>query len=94
MSDTELQIIGFLGGGLIVISLLPQLYTIIYNKSSKDISISMYLLLLIAQCLWFLYGLLKHDLQVLLTNAIAGVLTILIIVAAIYFRYTTCHDIP
>jgi MtN3 and saliva related transmembrane protein len=78
-SEIQLQIIGFTGGGLIVISLIPQLITIIQNKSSKNISIPMYFLLLLAQILWILYGVLKNDLQVLLTNACAGFITILTI---------------
>lgn len=47
----------------------------------------MYFLLLIAQNLWFFYGVFKNDLQVLLTNACAGFITILIIIFALYFRY-------
>lgn len=86
MSDTELQIIGFVGGGLIVISLLPQLYTIIYNKSSKDISISMYLLLLIAQCLWISYSILKNDMIILATNLSSSTITLLIICTALYYK--------
>lgn len=86
-SDLKLQIIGFTGGGLIIISFIPQLVTIIQNKSSKNISISMYLLLLIAQTLWLIYGLLKNDLQIILTNACTAFITILIIVFTLYFRY-------
>lgn len=86
MSDQQLEIIGFIGGALIITSLIPQLYTIIINKSSKDISIIMYFILLIAQIDWFFYGLLKNDLQVTVTNACAGILTVFIIVTALYMR--------
>lgn len=85
--NTQLEIIGFTGCGLIIISLLPQLITIIINKSSKNISLLMYFILLIAQVLWCLYGALKNDLQVFLTNLIAGIITIIIIIVSIYFRY-------
>ena len=82
------EIIGFIGGALIIISLLPQLITIIINKSSKNVSILTYLLFLIAEVLWCLYGVLKNDLQVFLTNLISGIITIIIIIASIYFQYS------
>ena len=85
--NTQLEIIGFTGCALIIISLLPQLITIIINKSSKNVSILMYLILLIAQVLWAIYGRLKNDLQVFLTNLIAGIITIIIIIVSIYFKY-------
>lgn len=85
--DTQLQIIGFTGGSLIIISLIPQLITIILNKSSKNISISMYFLLLIAQNLWVAYSILKNDMIILATNLSAAIITFLIIISALYFRY-------
>jgi MtN3 and saliva related transmembrane protein len=84
---TYIDFIGILGGILIIISFIPQLYTIIQNKSAKNISILMYTILLIAQILWMIYGILKNDLQVTITNAITSVINILIICFSIYFNY-------
>ena len=46
---TYIDIIGILAGLLIIISFIPQIVTIIKHKRARDISISMYILLLIAQ---------------------------------------------
>ena len=78
----QTNIIGSLAGILIIISLIPQLVQIIYTKSAKDISISTYMLLFIAQILWVVYGILKNDLQIYITNLLAAILTTLIILFA------------
>lgn len=84
---TTVDIIGIFAGLLIILSLIPQLITIIRNKSAKDISILMYIVLLVAQILWLVYGILKNDLQVTITNAITSVITILLICFTLYFKY-------
>lgn len=90
--DTTNKIIGFTGGALIVLSLIPQLVKILVNKSSKNVSIVTYCILLVAQGLWTLYGILNHDLQVTVTNVTAGTLTIMIILTAYYFSKNS--DLP
>jgi MtN3 and saliva related transmembrane protein len=80
------EIIGFIAGTLIIISLLPQLIKIIQSKSTNDVSISTYIILLIATILWSIYGILKNDLQILLTNVISSFIVILIIICVYYFR--------
>lgn len=80
--------LGYIAGSLVTVSLLPQLITILYNKDSKNISIFTYVILLIARCLWTTYGVRKPDLQIGITNGISGVLTVLIIISAIYYRKT------
>lgn len=86
MQLTYIDAIGILAGFLIVCSFIPQLVIIIKNRRAKDISITMYIVLLIAQILWMVYGILKHDFQVIVTNAATSLLTILIIGSSIYFN--------
>ena len=85
MEFTYIDGIGIIAGFLIVCSFIPQLVMIIKNKSAKDISITMYVVLLIAQILWMIYGILKHDFQVIVTNAITSLLTILIIMFSLWY---------
>jgi len=80
--------LGYIAGSLVTISLLPQFITILYNKDSKNVSIFTYIILLLARILWTTYGIKKSDLQIGITNGISGVLTILIIISAIYYRKT------
>lgn len=84
--QTSIYIIGICAGILVIICLIPQLITIIKNKSAKDISILMYVTLFIAQILWSVYGYLINDLQILITNIISAFITGLIIASAIYYN--------
>lgn len=85
--NLQIEIIGFTAGGLIIISLIPQLVTIIQNKSSKNISIPTYLVLLIAQIIWISYSILKNDMIILATNLSTAIITLFIIGFLIYFRH-------
>lgn len=83
----KLEIIGFIGCTLIIISLLPQLIIIIINKSSKNISVLSYTILLIAQIFWTSYGILKPDFQIFITNIIGSILTFCILIISTYYKF-------
>ena len=78
-------IVGYFGGFLIVISLLPQLFKIINTKSSEDLALETYLLLIVAQVCWIYYGFAKNDIEVIVTNIVSLFLAILIIILG--YRY-------
>lgn len=86
--DTQLQILGYTAGGLIIVSFIPQLVTIIRNKTAHNVSFGMYTILLISQTLWICYGILKWDMSVLATNVGTAIITILIIGFSLYYKYT------
>ena len=87
VNDTTFEIIGFTGGGLIVASFIPQLIKIIQNKSSNDVSLPTYFILIIAEILWITYGILKNDLQVLITNVLVLIINLLIIMTCLLQIY-------
>ena len=78
-------IIGYIAASLVIITPIPQLYRIIKNQSSKDISILMYAILLIAQILFTVYGVLKNDFIIILTNAVSAFIITLIIIVSLMF---------
>jgi len=86
MSIQTYSIVGYLGGSLIIISLLPQLIKIIKTKSAKDIALETYLLLIIAEVCWIIYGFLKNDIEIIVTNIVSLFLTILITILTIYYQ--------
>lgn len=79
-------IAGYLGGTLIIISLLPQLVKIITTKSSKDIALETYLLLIIAQICWIYYGFAKNDIEVIVTNIVSLFLALFIIILGYKYK--------
>lgn len=83
---TYIDIIGIVAGILIIVSFIPQLVTIIRNKSARDVSIIMYIVLLVSQVLWIVYGVLKSDLQIIITNAATTCINILILCFCLYFN--------
>jgi len=63
--------LGFIAGGLISISLIPQLIRVFKLKSAREISLLFTALLLAGVTLWLAYGLYFSLLPVILWNAVS-----------------------
>ncbi|HYC31875.1 MAG TPA: SemiSWEET transporter [Gemmatimonadales bacterium] len=61
--------VGYVAGGLTVLSLLPQVLRAWRTKQTKDLSVRTFLLLITAGVLWLAYGFLASDWPVIATNA-------------------------
>lgn len=85
------EIIGYAGGVLTTVCLVPQLWRIISTKSSGDISIVTFLVLLCGQALWITYGVLTDDLRIIFPNVISVVLSLSIVCSTVYFRSRGSH---
>ena len=68
MDINYIAIIGLIAGTCTTISFLPQVIKTIKIKETKDISISMYIVLATGILLWMIYGILIKDLPVILAN--------------------------
>lgn len=86
-------IIGSVAGILTTISVFPQIYVLLKKKSTKDLSISTYIVLASGQTLWVAYGFLISNTQLLITNIISTILSIIVIVLGLFFRYIYKPDI-
>lgn len=64
-----IQYLGYFAGSLTVCSFLPQVYRTWQSRSTADLSMSMFALLIAASSLWMVYGALNRDWPVVLTNA-------------------------
>lgn len=62
--------IGFVAAFLTTTSFVPQTIKIIHTGKTEDISITMYSMLVAGIILWFVYGLKKNDLPLILSNGI------------------------
>lgn len=78
-------IIGIVAGILTSSSLLPQLIKIIKEKKVEDLSISMFLTLLIGLMMWIVYGVLRTDWPIIITNGFSVTLNLCILV--LRFKY-------
>ena len=63
-----INIIGLTAGAMGGISLFPQMLKVLRNKSTKDISREMFLLLAGSIFLWLIYGILLNNLPIIIAN--------------------------
>lgn len=75
-----LNFLGLLGGILSTICFLPQVIQAWKTKSTKDISLPMYLLLVASIITWMTYGVIRQDYPIVFTNG-----TILLMTSTILF---------
>jgi MtN3 and saliva related transmembrane protein len=79
------QVIGIVAGIFTSASLLPQLIKIIKEKKVEDLSMGMFVALMIGVGLWIVYGFLKDDYPIIVTNCFSFILNVAILV--LRFRY-------
>jgi MtN3 and saliva related transmembrane protein len=78
-------IAGTLGGILSVVAFLPQAYRILQRRSATDVSLSMYLAIVVGCVLWMYYAYDLGSLQLFLTNLIILVIALVIVVLRIRY---------
>ncbi len=81
-----IEVVGFIAGIFTGISLLPQLFKILKEKKSEEISIWMLLILMVGLGLWAAYGILKNDLPIIITNLFSLLVNIFIIILRWKYR--------
>ena len=78
MIDTT-TIIGLIAATFTTVALLPQLLKIWKTKSTKDISIGMFMLYCGGVLLWFVYGIYRNDIAIILANSLAFIQALIIL---------------
>ena len=73
-------VIGFIAASLTTIAFLPQVIQIWKTKSTKDISLKMYVILCIGVFLWFIYGVMILSWPIIVANAIVFILSLIIVI--------------
>ncbi|WP_036485670.1 SemiSWEET transporter [Myxosarcina sp. GI1] len=84
----ELELItyvGLLAGILTTISFLPQAVKAWKSKSTKDISLSMFLCFCLGVILWIIYGLFTENLPVFVANLATFILAASILVCKLKY---------
>ena len=77
------ETIGVLAGFFTTIGALPQIIKAFKTKSVGDVSVWMFYSLLIGVGLWTMYGIVKVDWPIIITNGISSILNSIMI----YFYY-------
>jgi MtN3 and saliva related transmembrane protein len=78
--------IGLLAAAFTTFSFLPQAIKTIRMKEARDISIIMYIVMLIGVILWLTYGILLSNLPIIAANSISMALSLLILGLKIKYK--------
>jgi MtN3 and saliva related transmembrane protein len=80
------QYIGIFAGTLTSVSLLPQLIKIIKEKKAESVSMGMFIVLLIGLGSWAVYGIIKTDYPIIITNCFSFLINCLILVFSLKYK--------
>jgi len=81
-----IQLIGYLAGIIIAVSLTPQVIQAWKTKSTKDISLPWTITLLTGLLLYFVYGIGIMEMPIIVTTFIETALIILLIIAKLIYK--------
>jgi MtN3 and saliva related transmembrane protein len=71
----DLSFVGFIAAFCTTVSYLPQVIKPWKTKQTKDISLTMYIIMITGIILWFAYGIYLKNAIIVLANGIAFALT-------------------
>ncbi len=80
METNYIAIIGLIAGTCTTISFLPQVIRTFRTKATKDISLSMYIILAAGLITWTVYGILIEAFPIILANSVSFVLAAFILI--------------
>ena len=75
----NIEIIGLIAACLTTAAFVPQAVKIWKTKEVKDLSLTMYLVMLVGIILWFYYGYHLNSISIILANAVTGAIVLSII---------------
>ena len=78
--------IGFFAAFCTTISFLPQVIKVYKTKSTKDISLYMFLIFTIGTFCWLIYGIIESSLPIIIANTITLILSAIILLYKIKFK--------
>ena len=84
MQEFLVENLGYIAGFFTTIAFLPQVIKVWRTKSTKDISIWMFLIFTTGVLLWLIYGLLIINYSLIIANTITLILSISILIAKIF----------
>ncbi len=71
------------------VSLLPQLIKLLKEKKAEDISFGMLATLFLGLCGWIVYGVMKEDWIIIISNAFSLTVNILICIFSFKYKQST-----
>jgi MtN3 and saliva related transmembrane protein len=70
MELSGVDILGYVAGLLTAFTFLPQVIKTWKTKSAKDVALAMFVIAFSNQILWLVFGILRNDPVIIITNAV------------------------
>ena len=80
------DILGTIAGILTSVAMLPQLFKVLKEKSVENLSVVMLLVLISGVTLWVVYGILKKEWPIILSNAFSVVINTILVICHFLFK--------
>ena len=81
-----IEIVGLVAATLTTSAFVPQVYKALKHKSTADISLTMYVVLLAGLILWIIYGVHHNSLSIILANIITGLLALTMLFLKLFHK--------
>ena len=81
-----IEILGLVAATCTTSAFVPQVYRAWIRKSTRDVSLLMYLVFVTGTILWFIYGVYHSSLAIMLANGITAILAFIMIFLKIRYR--------
>lgn len=81
-----IDIIGLFAGTCVTISVIPQIVKVWKSKRVKAISLLTFSVLTFGIMIWIIYGILKNDWPIIITNSISLCLNLIMVYFIIYYE--------
>jgi len=73
------DLLGYSAGFITTLTFLPQVLKTYKEKSAKDVSLNMFVIAAINEVMWVVYGALKNDMVIVLTNVVVLIMSVTMI---------------
>lgn len=80
------NILGIIAGILTSVSMIPQLVKVWKEKNAEDLSWTMILVLISGLSLWFWYGFIKDEFPIILSNAFAAIVNVILLICCMIYK--------
>jgi len=80
------EIIGLIAAVLTTSAFVPQVIKAWRTKSTKSLSLPMYLIFFVGIMLWLIYGFHLNSLAMILSNIITGILALILIILKLKYK--------
>ncbi|MEO6174293.1 MAG: SemiSWEET transporter [Flavobacterium circumlabens] len=81
-----INVVGLLAGTCVTLSVIPQILKVWKTKKVKEISLLTFSALTFGIAAWIVYGFLKNDLPIIITNSVSLFLNLIMVYFILYYE--------